>query len=244
MTELARPFGMALSSFSQHLDVLEDSGLVSSRKEGRVRMFELVPLPLFRAGSWLTECLDAWESRLSALDTYLLTLQEKLMARNLPFPIDPRLDLVLERVIDVPRELVWAAWTTPELIKRWFTPAPWQTVDCEMDLRPGGIFRTVMRSPEGEEFPNVGCYLEVVEHEKLVWTDVLGPGYRPKAPSPGCGSLSFTAVLLLEPHGSGTKYTAIAIHRDEEDTQKHREMGFHEGWGAALDQLVSLAKSM
>ena len=66
---------------------------------------------------------------------------------------DSKLDLVLERVVDVPRELVWAAWTKPEHIMKWFTPAPWTTVDCEIDLRPGGIFRTVMRSPEGQEFP-------------------------------------------------------------------------------------------
>ncbi len=81
---------------------------------------------------------------------------------------DPTLDLLLERVTDVSREQVWAAWTTPDRIKKWFTPAPWKTVDCEIDLRPGGIFRTVMRSPEGEIFPNAGCYLEIVENQKLV----------------------------------------------------------------------------
>jgi uncharacterized protein YndB with AHSA1/START domain len=69
---------------------------------------------------------------------------------------DPRLDLILERVVDVAPELVWAAWTKPEHIKKWFTPAPWKTVDCEIDLRPGGIFRTVMRSPEGQDITNVG----------------------------------------------------------------------------------------
>jgi uncharacterized protein YndB with AHSA1/START domain len=60
---------------------------------------------------------------------------------------DPKLDLVLERIVDVPRERVWMAGTTPEHVKKWFTPVPWQTVDCEIDLRPGGIFRRVMRSP-------------------------------------------------------------------------------------------------
>ena len=50
-----------------------------------------------------------------------------------------------------------------------------------MDLRPGGIFRTVMRSPEGQEFPNLGCYVEIVPNERLVFTDALLPGYRPPA---------------------------------------------------------------
>ena len=57
----------------------------------------------------------------------------------------------------------------------WFAPKPWTVSDCEMDLRPGGIFRFVLRSPEGEEFPNVGCYLEIVPNERLVWTDALLP---------------------------------------------------------------------
>lgn len=151
---------------------------------------------------------------------------------------DAKLDLVLERVVDIAPELVWAAWTRPEHLKKWFTPAPWTTVDCEIDLRPGGIFRTIMRSPEGQEHPNIGCYLEVVENERLAWTDALLPGYRP-APNG-----FFTAVITLEPHGKGTKYTAIAIHKDEAGKQKHEAMGFHGGWSKALDQLVAHMKKI
>jgi uncharacterized protein YndB with AHSA1/START domain len=160
---------------------------------------------------------------------------------------DSRLDLVLERVVDVPRELVWAAWTRPEHIQKWFTPAPWKTVDCEIDLRPGGIFRTVMRSPEGQDYPNVGCYLEIVPDEKLVWTSALGPGYRPVIRAAGTGSceeLYFTAIILLEALGARTKYTAIAMHGDEATAKNHEEMGFYEGWGTALDQLVDVAKTL
>jgi uncharacterized protein YndB with AHSA1/START domain len=79
-----------------------------------------------------------------------------------PFTPDPALDLVLERTIDVPPALVWKAWTVPEHVCKWFCPAPWTVSECQIDLRPGGLFRTVMRSPEGEAFPNVGCDLEVV----------------------------------------------------------------------------------
>ena len=160
---------------------------------------------------------------------------------NLQLP-DPRLDLVFERVVDVPRELVWTAWTSPSHLKKWFTPAPWTTVDCEIDLRPGGIFRTTMRSPEGKDFPNLGCYLEVIENERLVWTNALGPGFRPAHRPSGetCGAFSFTAVIALEPRGKGTKYSALVIHGDEEGRKEHEKMGFHEGWGKALDQLVAL----
>ena len=158
-----------------------------------------------------------------------------------------KLDLVLERTIDVPRERVWAAWTKPEHIKKWFTPAPWKTVDCEIDLRPGGIFRTVMRSPEGQEHSNAGCYLEIVPNEKLVWTSALGPGYRPmiRATNTGnCDELYFTAIVLFEALGNRTKYTAIAMHGDEAGSKKHEEMGFYQGWGSALDQLVALVRTM
>jgi uncharacterized protein YndB with AHSA1/START domain len=163
------------------------------------------------------------------------------MSQPINHPFNPELDLLLERVVDVPRELVWKAWTQPEHIKKWFTPAPWKTIDCEIDLRPGGIFSTVMQSPEGQNFPNTGCFLEVVEHEKLVFTSVLLPGFRPAMPD--AGGFPMTAVVIFEPHENGTKYTALALHSDDEGRKKHEAMGFHEGWGKALDQLVALVKT-
>lgn len=151
--------------------------------------------------------------------------------------IDPKLDLVLEREIDVPVELVWKAWTTPEHLREWFVPRPWSITSCEIDLRPGGTFSTTMRSPEGQEFPNRGCFLEVVPNERLVFTDCLLPGYRP-SPKP-----FFTAVLQLVRQGSGTRYTAIAIHGNEETRKNHEEMGFYDGWGTVLDQMVAHIKA-
>jgi len=154
------------------------------------------------------------------------------------FKLDPQLDLMFERAVDVPPDLVWQAWTTPDYLKQWFTPAPWKTIEAEVDLKPGGIFRTVMQSPEGQTFPNIGCYLEVVKNKKLVWTNALLPGFRPSQLS------VFTAIILLEPHGSGTKYTAIAMHKDENGKTEHEKRGFNEGWGKALDQLVALMKQI
>jgi uncharacterized protein YndB with AHSA1/START domain len=153
---------------------------------------------------------------------------------------DPLLDLVFERIVDIPRELIWTAWTTPEHLKPWFTPAPWKTIDCEIELRPGGIFRTTMLSPEGQEFPNLGCYLEIIPNEKLVWTNALQPGYRPSELdlAENCNSFAFTAILSLESYENGTKYRATVIHRDGGDCKKHNDMGFQDGWGQAFDQLI------
>ncbi len=155
--------------------------------------------------------------------------------------IDPKLDLVLERVVDVTPEQVWAAWTTPKILVKWFTPAPWKTVSCDLELRPGGHFTTVMQSPEGENYPNTGCYLEVVPNRKLVWTAALERDYRPVKLDPHLG-FAFTAMLLLEPKGKGTKYTAIVLHADPESREKHAAMGFTDGWGKALEQLVECMK--
>jgi uncharacterized protein YndB with AHSA1/START domain len=152
--------------------------------------------------------------------------------------LDPKLDLVLERVVDVPPALVWEAWTKPEHLRHWFTPKPWTVAHCEVDLRPGGTFRTVMRGPNGEEHDIAGCYLEIVPQQRLIWTDALLPGYRPSA------NPFFTAIVELEPAGKGTRYRATAIHRDEDGRKKHEEMGFHQGWGTVLDQLVEYAKAM
>lgn len=145
-----------------------------------------------------------------------------------------RLDLVLERVVDVPPELVWQAWTRPEHIREWFFPKPYSVGEVEIDLRPGGLFRITMRDAEGTEMPSEGgCVLEVVENRRLVWTDALTAGYRPaKEPF-------FTALIELEPEGAGTRYRATARHGNGEDCRKHEEMGFHQGWGLCLDQLVA-----
>ncbi|MEH0826815.1 SRPBCC family protein [Micromonospora sp. CPCC 205714] len=157
------------------------------------------------------------------------------------YPVNPELDLVLQRTVDVAPELVWKAWTTPELLVRWFAPKPWSTSSCEIDLRPGGRFDTVMRSPEGEEFPSSGCILLVEQGSTLVFTSGLGPAFRPQVTE---GGFPFTAVISIEPDGTGTRYTATAMHADASAKKQHEEMGFVEGWGAALDQLVDVAKSL
>ena len=154
---------------------------------------------------------------------------------------NPDLDLVLERTVPVAPERVWEAWTEPELLKQWFTPAPWKTVDVDIDVRPGGRCVTTMESPEGEQFPNAGCYLEVRPNELLVFTSVMTEDFRPVTPANGAEDLPFTARIEITPaDDGGTHYRAVAMHADEEAAGRHREMGFADGWGAALDQLVAL----
>jgi uncharacterized protein YndB with AHSA1/START domain len=157
--------------------------------------------------------------------------------------LDPALDLHFERLVPLPPERIWAAWTQPALLTQWFTPAPWRTVEARVDLRPGGEFATVMQSPDGERFTNTGCYLEVVPHERLVWTNALLPGFRPVPPAaPGSVDFLFTACIELAPDGAGTRYRATLRHADKAGCRQHREMGFEAGWAAALGQLVALVE--
>lgn len=144
-------------------------------------------------------------------------------------------ELVLTRDVDVPREKLWRGWTDVELMKQWFVPKPWSIASAEIDLRPGGSSRIVMRSPEGQEFPNPGVYLEVVPNERLVFTDAYTRAWEP-AEHP-----FMTGIITFEDLGHGrTRYTARAVHWTVADREKHEAMGFHEGWGKCLDQLVEL----
>jgi uncharacterized protein YndB with AHSA1/START domain len=77
----------------------------------------------------------------------------------------------------------------------------------------------------------------------VVWTDALEAGFRPSR-QPAHLGFRFTAAITLAPQGTGTKYTAIAMHSDAESRNKHDAMGFQDGWGTVLDQLVRHMKSV
>jgi uncharacterized protein YndB with AHSA1/START domain len=147
-------------------------------------------------------------------------------------------ELVLVRHLQAPRAAVWRCWTEPELLEQWFAPAPWSVADVTVDLRPGGAFEIVMRSPEGEEHPGPGCYLEIEPPARLVFTDAFIGDWQPSEKP------FFTAVLTFEDATGGTRYTARARHWSDEDRAAHEAMGFHDGWGKCADQLEALARSL
>jgi uncharacterized protein YndB with AHSA1/START domain len=157
------------------------------------------------------------------------------------FAIDPKLDIVLERFIDAPRRLVWEALTKPEHLKEWYMPKPWGVVsNCEMDVRPGGIFRVDITTGNGQLVPNLGCFLDVVPLERLVWTSMLFPGYRPAV----FDDIPITAILTMTTQGTGTRYVFTALHRNEADVEKDKASGWLEGTEIALDQFVAHVKAM
>ncbi len=160
---------------------------------------------------------------------------------NKHFAIDPRLDLVFERFIDAPKHLVWEALTKPEHLKEWYMPRAWGAVaKCELEVRPGGMFSIDISTGDGQEFPNLGCFLEVVPMERLSWTSMLFPGYRPAV----FDDVPITAIVTMESVGSGTRYIFTALHRDEADLEKNRTSGWQQGTEIALDQFVEHVRSM
>ena len=155
-------------------------------------------------------------------------------------------DLMLERTLNAPRDMVWRALTTPDLLKQWWAPRPYETPEVEIDLKAGGIFYTRMTGPDGFEHKGAGCVLEVVAGKRLVWTSALGPGFRPNdlGGAGDCTDLAFTAVITLEDAGDKTLYRAVALHKNAKDRETHATMGFEHGWGVCADQLGEVAAEL
>jgi uncharacterized protein YndB with AHSA1/START domain len=156
---------------------------------------------------------------------------------NADFPA--KRELVLERIFDAPREKVYRAWTEPKLLKQWFAPKPWTTPGAALDVRPGGASMIVMRDPDGKDYPNPGIYLDVVENEKLVFTDAFTAAWEPSEKP------FMTAIITFDDLGDGkTRYTARVRHWTVEDRDEHEKMGFNAGWGQCADQLAELLKTI
>jgi uncharacterized protein YndB with AHSA1/START domain len=157
------------------------------------------------------------------------------------FTFDPKLDFAIERFIDAPTRLVWEALTKPEHLKEWYMPKPWGRVArAEMDVRPGGILSIDIAGADGQVVPNLGCFLDVVPMERLVWTSMLFPGYRPAV----FDDVPITAIMTMESVGTGTRYVFTALHRDESDFEKNKESGWQEGTEIAVDQFVEHVLAM
>ena len=157
------------------------------------------------------------------------------------FAFNPKLDFAIERFIDAPVRLVWEALTKPEHLREWYMPKPWGRVSrAELDVRPGGIFSIDIATGDGQVHPKLGCYLDVAPKERLVWTSMLFPGYRPA----GFDDISITAIVAMDPVATGTRYVFTALHRDAADLEINQTSGFYEGSEIAVDQLVAHVTTM
>lgn len=115
-------------------------------------------------------------------------------------------------------------------------PREWgRVVRSELDLRPGGKFSIDIAVGDGQEVPNLGCVLEVIPLQRLVWTSMLFPDYRPAV----FEDIPITAIMTLESVGAGTRYILTALHRNEGDFEANKSSGFYQGTVIAVDQFVA-----
>lgn len=146
----------------------------------------------------------------------------------------PPAELMITRMFNAPPSAVYDAWTKADLLKQWFAPQPWKVSQAELDVRPGGASLIVMDDGEGNQFPSRGVYLDVVENERIVFTDAYTEAWQPSQKA------FATMIVTFEEVEGGTRYTARARHWSTEDREMHVNMGFEAGWSICADQLGAL----
>ncbi|MEO0827787.1 MAG: SRPBCC family protein [Cyanobacteria bacterium J06642_9] len=148
--------------------------------------------------------------------------------------IDPsELEIVITRVFNAPRELVFQVWTEPDHIAQWWGPKGFTTRVTELDLRPGGTWRYVMTSPEGKEYPVKGVFREIIPPERLVTTDRFDGVSEQGADLPQ----EMVTTAAFEDLGNQTKLILTTTHPSVEERRKHEEMGAIGGWNSSFDRL-------
>ena len=142
-------------------------------------------------------------------------------------------ELVMTRVFDAPPELVWKASTEPAHVVRWWGPKGWTLPVCEIDLRPGGVWRYCMRGPGGEESCGRAVYREIVEPERLVYTDSFADAEGNSVE--GMPEMLITATF--EEHEGGTKLTNRTRFASVAELEAILAMGAVQGMTETWDRL-------
>ena len=165
----------------------------------------------------------------------------------------PDREVVLSRIFEANRALVWKAWTEPKHMARWFGPRAFAVPICEIDLRIGGAYRIVMRSAEGVDYPMKGVYRDIVPLKLLVFTADLGEhpadwlallddtlGGRGGARAPR----EFRMTVIFEEHGAKTRLIVRNRFASNAVRDAMAKMGMEEGWRQTLDRLAECLADM
>ena len=186
ITDLADKFHMTLTGMKKHVGVLEQAGLVTTEKVGRVRTCRLGPRGLEEEAAWIESYRQLWDARFDELDKVVEDLKRKekidgRKKRSESTPMKNRTtverkserELVVTRTFDGPARIVFEAWTKPELFKRWWAPKSIGVplLSCEMDVRVGGRYRLEFGHDASKSMAFFGKYIEVIPNSRLVWTN-------------------------------------------------------------------------
>jgi len=154
-------------------------------------------------------------------------------------------ELVITRIFDAPRDLVWKAWTNPEHLKRWWGPKNFTAPVCKMDFRVGGKYLFCMRSPEGRDFWSTGVYKEIIPLERIVCTDSFADAEGNPVPAanygmPGDWPAELLVTVTFEDDGGKTK---MILRHAGMPAGQMSEMAVA-GWNESFDKLAdSLAQA-
>ncbi|TNC73841.1 ArsR/SmtB family transcription factor [Rubellimicrobium roseum] len=225
--DLLSPHTMTPHNLMAHLRRLETGGLVESSKQGRERFYALRPGSFAPALRWMRQQEELWPE------------EQEGEPSDLPRWAEDSTALTVTRVLRAPRPAVWRCLTEPDLLRQWFAPRPAEVTGVEIEPRAGGRFYTVIRYM-GQSMPGDGLVLEIVEQQRLTWTNMLLTGWRPAAGV----DLPFTATIEIADHVEGTIYRAAARHPDTATAERHEALGFSQGWGLAAEQLGRLAATL
>jgi uncharacterized protein YndB with AHSA1/START domain len=148
-------------------------------------------------------------------------------------------ELIISRVFNAPRELVWRAWAQPEHLMQWWGPKDFTAPVCQVDFRVGGVYLICMRSPEGKDFWSTGVYREIVEPERIVCTDSFADEKGNPVPAshygmPGDWPAELLVTLTFEEFAGKTKLT---LRQAGVPAGEMKEMT-REGWGTSFDKLA------
>ena len=140
--------------------------------------------------------------------------------------------LVLTRVLDAPRELVFKAWTDPKQVAKWWGPNGFTSPVCEVDARAGGTIRIDMRGPDGRVYPMRGVFTELVEPERIVFTSAALDG-------DGKPLFEIENTVTLEKQGTKTKQTMRARVLNRTAGAAPYLAGMDIGWTQSLERLAA-----
>jgi len=139
-------------------------------------------------------------------------------------------EILITRDFAAPRHLVFRAWTTPELIARWWHAKRGTITSIDVDLRPGGAWRYVMTANGGFEVAFHGEYLDVVPDERIVSTEIYE----------GAPDAAAVSTVTFAETGVGTRLTVLVKHSSQENRDMHVRSGMEDGLRDALDLLAEL----
>jgi len=156
--------------------------------------------------------------------------------KNLKITTPSDLEIAMTREFDAPRHLVFDAMTRPEHVRGWFGCEAFTLPVCEIDLRIGGAYRFVMRSPDGSESTLQGVYREIVRPERVVFVErILMPGFT---------SPEYQVTSTFDDTGAGTRLTTTILHESKENRDGHLNSGIEKGVAPAYDRLAELVATM